>query len=286
MHSHTGRSLLKQDDPGFAPEIERAIQTFFQSFSDALEPLRRDLVTALEEGAIDPSSLSSIELEVERRVGNYTNDIQIVYREGTKNGAEAGRALAGRRYNLDIDFQIVPESVLRIFEEWSNRIVEEEVLETITDESIQFIRTAQEEGLSIPDIAEAVNEDLFNGRLQDHVAERNARTATISSSNAGGHSAYQDASGVVGEEWLATDDNRTRDSHEDADGQVTAIDTPFKVGGHECRFPADPTLPKEELINCRCTSVPIFRDQLSDSEFATIQSGGRIYRSAPTAVVA
>lgn len=115
MPAHvTGRSLLKQDD-GFAPEIERAIRSFFESFNDALEPLRRDLVTALEEGDINPSSLASIEAEVQRRVGNYTSDIQVVYREGIANGAEAGRALAGRRYNLDIDFQIVPESVLQIF---------------------------------------------------------------------------------------------------------------------------------------------------------------------------
>lgn len=273
--TRTGRSLLVKEIP---PEIERAIQTFFERFSDALDPLRRDLVTALEEGDIDPSSLSSIEAEVQRRVGNYTSDIQVVYREGTQNGAEAGRALAGRRYNLDISFDMVPEDVLDIFEEWSDRIVEEEVLETISDESTQYIRTAQEEGLSIPDIAEMVNDELFEGRLQDHVAERNARTATISSSNAGGHSAYQDASGVVGEEWLATDDHRTRDSHRDADGQVTAIDTPFVVGDdHEARFPADPTLPKHEIINCRCTSVPVFRDQLTDNQFATIQGGGRVW---------
>lgn len=283
MHSHTGRSLLTKEIP---PEAERAVREFFRNFSETLDPLREDIVEGIEDGDIDPSSLASIEAEVSQMVGDYTNDIQVVYREGTENGLEVGREISVRTHQLDVAFDIVPQSTLDEFADWSDEIVEREVMETLTDDTIPFIRTAHEEGMGIDEIAEAVNDELFDGRLQDHVAERNARTATISSSNAGNHTALVDADSVVGEEWLATSDMRTRDTHRDADGQVVAVGDEFEVGGHSARYPADPTLPIEELANCRCTVVPVFRDELSDDEFAQLQAGNRIYRSVPTRVVA
>lgn len=276
MHRHTGRSLLAKE---ISPEAERAIREFFRNFNDAIDPLREDIVEAIEEGDIDPSSLSSIEAEVSQRVGNYTNDVQVVYREGTENGLEVGREIASRVHQLDIAFDRVPENILREFEDWSDDIVKQEVMETLTDDTIPYIRTAHEEGLGIDETAQQVNDELFDGRLQDHVAERNARTATISSSNAGTHSAYEEADPVVGEEWIATSDNRTRDTHRAANGQVVAIGEEFVVGGHSAQYPGAPTLPIEELANCRCTTVPVFRDELTEDEFAQLQSGARIYRS-------
>lgn len=270
----TGRTLLaKQELP---PEAERAVREFASAFGAAIDPLREDVVDAIEEGDIDPSSTASIRAEVQSLTSNYTTDVQVVYREGTERGAEAGRAIAARRHQLDIAFDVIPENVLREFDSWADEIVESEVMETLTEDTTRYIRAAQEEGLSIPDIAEEVNDELFDGRLQDHVAERNARTSTISSSNAGSHSAFEEADSVVGEEWLATADGDTRDTHGTADGQIVAVGNTFLVGGYEARHPADPQLPAEELVNCRCTSIPVFRDDLTDSEFAQLEAGGRL----------
>jgi len=56
--------------------------------------------------------------------------------------------------------------------------------------------------------------------------------------------------------WLATGDWRTRDTHLDAHGQIVPYDGYFTVGGAECQFPLDPTLPLRERVNCRCRAVP------------------------------
>jgi hypothetical protein len=274
--------LAKQDLP---PEAERALREFFDQYSGTIDPLREDLVDAVEAGAIDPSSTESIRVEVRRLAGNYTNDVQIVYRDGVERGAEAGRAIAGRRYPIDVSFDVVPTPVLNELDSWADEMTGE-VLDTITEDTTQFIRAAHEEGLAIPDIAEAINDDLFDGRLQDWQAERTARTATLSSSNAGSHSAFGDADSVVGEEWLATADDRTRDTHGTADGQIVAVGNTFLVGGYEARYPGDPRLPVGEVVNCRCTVVPVFRSDLSDSQFAQLESGGRLNASAPITTAA
>ena len=56
--------------------------------------------------------------------------------------------------------------------------------------------------------------------------------------------------------WLSTGDDRTRDSHIDAHGQVVPIDDVFTVGGQSCMFPLDPILPLRERARCRCTHAP------------------------------
>jgi len=273
------RRLLAKQEWDLAPEAERALTEFTENWNDALDPLRDDLVAALEAGEFDPSALDTLRVDVERTTRNYTSDLQEVYRVGTEQGAHAGRAIAARQHQLDVAFDVVPQDVLEEFAEWSDEIVDSEVIETITEDVTNYVRGAQEQGLSIDDIADGINEDVFDNRLQDHVATRNARTATISSSNAGKDSTYRDGEGVVGTEWLTgprTSPNAPRPSHANASGQIVGTETKFIVGSSTARYPGDPTLPVDEIVNCRCTSIPVFADQLTDDELSILESGGRI----------
>ena len=52
--------------------------------------------------------------------------------------------------------------------------------------------------------------------------------------------------------WVATEDDRTRETHAAADGQTVKLDADFEVGDAELEFPSDPNGPPEEVINCRC----------------------------------
>ena len=273
----TERRLLAKQEWNLAPEAERALTEFIENWNDALNPLREDLVAALEAGEFDPSALDTLRVDVERTTRNYTSDLQEVYRTGTEQGAHAGRAIAARQHQLDVAFDVVPQDVLKEFAEWSDEIVDSEVIETITEDVTNYVRGAQEQGLSIDDIAEGINEDLFDNRLQDHVATRNARTATISSSNAGKDSTYRDAEGVVGTEWLNTNDGRTRPAHVAAGGQVAPVDGTFLVRGETLRYPGDPTGSPSNIIRCRCTTAPRFADSFTETELDTLQSGGRLY---------
>ena len=66
--------------------------------------------------------------------------------------------------------------------------------------------------------------------------------------------------------WLATEDDRTRPTHVEADGQVRPFGVPFEVGGSLMLAPGDPTLgaPAEEIINCRCVELLEEADQPTD----------------------
>ena len=64
---------------------------------------------------------------------------------------------------------------------------------------------------------------------------------------------------VVEEVWKTRRDARVRDSHQDAEGQRKPPGQKFQVGGHYCDYPGDYALPAGERINCRCTSVAVYR---------------------------
>lgn len=259
----------------FPDEIERAIERFFRDLETNLDSVRSDIVAALEAGELDLAREGTLQTQLRTHFGNYSADFETVFLQGGEDGVRAGRAVAARRYGLDIDFDLVPQSSLNALEDWSQRAAGG-VLDRMADDVAPILRGAHEEGMSIPDIRDTLNNDVFENRLQDWEAERIARTETISTSNEGNHTALQDADSVIGEEWLNTSDDRTRDTHIDAGGQIVAVDNTFVVGGHEAQHPGDLSLPPEERINCRCTIVPVFRDELTDGEYSRLISGQRL----------
>lgn len=113
------------------------------------------------------------------------------------------------------------------------------------------------QGESIPKIAKR----LQNVVGMDHnAAVRNARTAMTGAQNAGRVRGYKDAKSMginVMQEWLATQDDRTRESHLALDGERIEIGGVFSNG---CEYPGDPGGPPEEVYNCRCTLIPYLPD--------------------------
>jgi len=275
----SGRQFTKQrtlSKVEFGPEEELAFQFFLDEYIGALQPVEGDIEAWLAEASEDDlESLESIRVDLAERSGNYTNDFETVFREGGEEGALAGREYTQRVHELDVAFDVVPDRTLDIIDDWVE-VAAGSTLDTITENSAQWLRGAHEQGLPIPDIADQLNDELFEGRLEGYVAERAARTGTISTSNTGSHSAHEDADSVVGEQWLATLGPRTRDSHEAAHNQVVAVDTAFNVGGISMQYPGDPRAPIGEVANCRCAPVPVFADQLTESQLETIQNGGRV----------
>lgn len=103
---------------------------------------------------------------------------------------------------------------------------------------------------------------------------------TIGALNAGRFDAFR----AVAEEdpdleleriWLATDDNRTRRTHDEADGQRVPINAPFIVGGAELLFPGDPSGPPQEIIQCRCVALLVERGESVDLSNRQFKRSGR-----------
>lgn len=254
--------ISKQD---FSPEEQEAFEWLLENYRGAIDGLDDDLARAVRSGDIDLGTLRDIRAAIRPEIEGYASDIEQVQREGTRRGAEAGRRLSVRRHGFDIAFDEIPESTLEVFDEWASEATGE-ILDTMTDEVAQFVRGAHEEGLSIDEMTDAIRSDMFEGRLNETQAERVARTATISSSNAGSHSAHQEVEGVVAERWGTTLDGRERDAHAEANGQIAPVDGTFTVDGEELRYPGDPRGSAENIINCRCYVGPVFADDLSTDQ--------------------
>lgn len=63
---------------------------------------------------------------------------------------------------------------------------------------------------------------------------------------------YQEAGVVAQKTWKSTLDDRVRDTHRAANGQVRFANEPFLIGAALLQYPCDPAAPPEETINCRC----------------------------------
>ena len=93
------------------------------------------------------------------------------------------------------------------------------------------------QGESIPKIAKRLERVVGMNHTS---AVRNARTAMTGSQNAGRVRGYQDAKKMginVMQEWLATHDGRTRDSHLAIDGERVEVGETFS---NDCEYPGDP----------------------------------------------
>lgn len=77
-----------------------------------------------------------------------------------------------------------------------------------------------------------------------------ARTEVISASNYGAYEAIVQADVGGQKEWIATRDNRTRETHWNLDGEAVGINEKFSNG---LEYPGDPSGEPGEIINCRCT---------------------------------
>lgn len=108
------------------------------------------------------------------------------------------------------------------------------------------------QGEDIPDIAKRLGRVTGMNKKS---AIRSARTAMTSASNTARLDAYERAEDLgikMKKVWIATLDDRTRDSHALLDGEERDIDEPFSNG---LMYPADPAGEPAEVYNCRCTMV-------------------------------
>lgn len=124
---------------------------------------------------------------------------------------------------------------------WNTQKVNAEILQGIV------------QGDSIPNIAKRLRSVTEMNR---NSAIRNARTACTSAENKGRMDMLHDAEekGVETKKvWMATADDRTRETHAELDGTEVSIDEDFEVDGYTIKYPGDPDADPEMVYNCRCT---------------------------------
>jgi len=83
-----------------------------------------------------------------------------------------------------------------------------------------------------------------------------ARTEMSNAANAASVLGERQA-GVERHQWATAGDELVRDTHAAQDGEIVALDEPFTNG---LLYPGDTAGSAEEVVNCRCTTIPIFNE--------------------------
>lgn len=244
------RHLLAKD----SPSERRARERFMQAFTDVLADWHDDILEALEQRDIQPTTQATAREAIKRLLEEHETALTTTFETLWEEGASAGRATAARRYGLEISDELRDEIVREL--QATARESAFEVGERMTDDIAGALRDAYTDGLAIPEIEDVLKEEVFP-EMRGYEAERAARTEGTSAANRGVHSSFED-SDAVGKEWLAESDDRTRDAHLDADGQTVPLGQAFQVDGEAAQHPGDPSLSAENRINCRCAMAPVW----------------------------
>jgi SPP1 gp7 family putative phage head morphogenesis protein len=164
--------------------------------------------------------------------------------------AEQGYKAATEAFGFDLKFDLIRDEMFK----WIDSRGAEQV-KRINDTTKEAIRNTLSSGIAggenIPELRGRV-EQVFTD-ASGYRAEMIARTETHNTVSNGSFLTYGQA-GVEKKEYLATMDDRVRDSHAAMDGEIRPINEPFSNG---LMFPGDPSGPAEEVINCRCTLLPV-----------------------------
>lgn len=123
--------------------------------------------------------------------------------------------------------------------------------ESVVRPMMQSLQESYDSGKSIPRAARAMRAAGYEHSQK--MAERIARTETISSSNAASLAMVKMGTDLGFKVWMANIDLRTRKTHISANDQTVPIESQFVVGGALMDYPGDPSGPGEEVINCRCS---------------------------------
>lgn len=124
---------------------------------------------------------------------------------------------------------------------------------------IRAIAKGYVDGLSQDQIADKIREVLPD--ISKARARVIARTETHGAANYGSLQAAIATGLRMDKEWLAAGDERTRETHRAADGQIVGIEANFSVGSAFMAYPGDPSGPADEVIQCRCTMGFIVKPQ-------------------------
>lgn len=236
------------------PSVEEAISALAAAFADVLAEWHAGVTAELEDGALTLSSPEAVIDELRRILEQYREDWTLAIEDMWVDGAELGREAQVRRHSLDTSYDITRDAVYRALQE-NGAEAADLVQGRVVEDLGQSLADAYDEGQSIDEITQTLQDEVIP-EYEGYQARRVARTETIAGSNEGAQSAYQDAPGVTGKTWLATDDSRTRVSHRKVDHVTEPVDGMFIVGGERAAYPGDMSLSVGERANCRCSIIP------------------------------
>lgn len=164
-------------------------------------------------------------------------------------------AIAPTAKNLGINFTIINESTLK-----NTAMAKELPLP-------KKLNVAKDKRWNAKKMNSSLLQGILQGESMDKIALRmlpivdsnqaaairSARTMVTQAENKGRLDSYhelEDMGTILKKRWVATADERTRESHLEMDGEEVDLDEAFSNG---LQYPGDPDGDPSEVYNCRCT---------------------------------
>lgn len=220
---------------------EPAVNEFFQAVKrETLKSLRDKKIRTVDEFFSTPFDIDEfLALWTETVTPEIMRSLKEAY-----NNVMASNGITGLEFSLDSP---QAKKVLQQIAEQQSTVPF-----TLFDEMSDKIREGVKAGDSNRTIMQNISmyfEDTAPGKIQNI-----ANGLSTSAWEAGQEVAYDNA-GFTKKEWLSSRDERVRDSHFEADGQVVDIGDRFLVGDSRLKHPGDPDGDPAETIGCRCSTI-------------------------------
>lgn len=264
-----------QEKPSFEPMIPppKSIKSFadtkWKTFVTATEPQERLLANVVKrffeaqhsEAMRNVNKLKSVRKDLISFILFNTQEQNEKLKAMTKNNVRqaylTGLTLGMQETGSTIDFTLFEPNISRAVEERLTFFVGK-VNTTTVNLLTREINSGIQAGESIEKIAQRVDKVFQYSR--DFRSKRIAQTEVIGATNSGQLKAYAEA-GITEKEWVTARDELVRDSHR-IDGQTVDITGTFTTGlGSHLQYPGDRSsdAPAADIINCRCTVLPVKR---------------------------
>lgn len=255
-------NIIREYKEEYQQILSETIQDFYITHSETVEArinhtiatktldnyiASKDMQSFLDEWLYENTTLSMLQEEVKKKL-RYARNVHNTLKRYLPNHLSLD--LSPTQFTMQelLDYEIDRS----IIEYMSSNIftASESTLERVTQKIYDIIKESYaEEGNGIDKVTEAITEQ-FN-ELRDFEAQRIARTETLKAQASATHQRLVNNPDVEYIQWIATHDDRTRDSHAELDGQITYADG-TGVYSNGLAHPGDESGDIEEWINCRC----------------------------------
>jgi len=232
------------------------INNLFKRQIDAITPLIDVWEKQSEKSSLRKADELNMDIVLETLDKSF-EEVKIEVAAGIRQSTKSGYKIAYRILKLKPDERYVSsEGFAQEFIAKKTLKLKGDLNSTTTAHIKSTIDRGIKEGHSIARIAEGLKEGLDDTIMSNDRALMVARTEVNGAVNFGAEESYRDSGVVKTQRWLATSDDRVRDTHAAASGQERKLDEKFSVGSDMLERPGDPNGSPGEIINCRCCLIP------------------------------
>jgi hypothetical protein len=260
---------MRSDNVITMTDAKRAKWDRVQKVLDAEEmEYKRESMRLFNAESVDVAKIFASNTRADARLNNVKADIKKKYARGGEYREQWDKnfqRLIGKTYirgaqetGVAVSFTLQSKEVQRAIKKRAN-LLAGEVSKTSFKQIQAAITAGERSGLSYAEIAELVQQTAFGRANTENRARTIARTESAGAMSQGSWDQAKDADIFVRKEWLAFEDEATRDSHLDAMAMgAIPIDEPFT---NQLMYPLEPGGAPGEVINCRCTLVYYSQDE-------------------------